>query len=360
MEESDLMDMIKIFLHGVKENTTDPKSPAVDEYIKELLLAKTMIESTCGGTSLSLENTMFIKAILANSSQFVDPNLLDESTWDGKVPAALFLENMAGEVDMAKINHQPSFQIRGKHYMKDRKKVSVSLPLFYLRGMQLVERPTFEYNVAIKPWCAFPKYDHCNEWFILNYLVPGSSCVHVICMFSASNEALRVIRQGDRENKSPRAADDNDTSLDLNMDKASISPQSSGDLGLEEKPWHRTLKNFWKADPDYCSKRFKMIPTVVEGNWAIKMAVGQKPALTGTKLVQKYYRGQGYFEVDIDISSSAIANRILGLVRGVSKTLVVDIGITIQGETEEELPEAILCHTRFNRVELDAAVKVEA
>jgi hypothetical protein len=48
--------------------------------------------------------------------------------------------------------------------------------------------------------------------------------------------------------------------------------------------------------------------------WAIKMVVGNKPALTGKKLEQKYYRGKGYFEVDINIASSAIASRILRMV----------------------------------------------
>ena len=38
----------------------------------------------------------------------------------------------------------------------------------------------------------------------------------------------------------------------------------------------------------------------VDGPWAIKFAVGNKPALTGTKLTQTYYCGKGYFEIDIE------------------------------------------------------------
>ena len=44
------------------------------------------------------------------------------------------------------------------------------------------------------------------------------------------------------------------------------------------------------------------------------MAVGNKPALIGTKLTQFYTRGDRFFEVDIDIGSSAVAARVLGLV----------------------------------------------
>lgn len=36
----------------------------------------------------------------------------------------------------------------------------------------------------------------------------------------------------------------------------------------------------------------------------------------------------------------------------------MDIGITIQGEGEDELPEVVLCQNRFQNVDLDAAVPV--
>ena len=48
------------------------------------------------------------------------------------------------------------------------------------------------------------------------------------------------------------------------------------------------------------------------------MAIGSKPALTGTKLAQYYYRGENYLEVDIDIGSSSVAANILSLVCPIS------------------------------------------
>ncbi len=53
----------------------------------------------------------------------------------------------------------------------------------------------------------------------------------------------------------------------------------------------------------------------VQGPWAVKMAVGSKPALIGNKLQLHYSRGPGYFEVDIDIGSSSVASRILSMAR---------------------------------------------
>ena len=64
--------------------------------------------------------------------------------------------------------------------------------------------------------------------------------------------------------------------------------------------------------------------------WAVKLAVGEKPALVGKKLQQSYFRGPNYFEVDMDIASSSTAARILTLVRSLSTSLIVDVGVTIE------------------------------
>ena len=67
-----------------------------------------------------------------------------------------------------------------------------------------------------------------------------------------------------------------------------------------------------------------------------------KPALLGNKLTQYYHRGDNYFELDVDVSSSIIANNTVGLCLGVSEKLVVDMAITLEGKEEEELPEVLV------------------
>ena len=47
-------------------------------------------------------------------------------------------------------------------------------------------------------------------------------------------------------------------------------------------------------------------------------------------------------------------------VRGVSKSMVVDLGIGIEGMREDELPEAILAQTRFHYVDLDRAAPIHS
>lgn len=89
-------------------------------------------------------------------------------------------------------------------------------------------------------------------------------------------------------------------------------------LEPSHRAWIKCMQKFWTADETFCNERFKLIPNIVEGSWTVKMAVGNKPALTGTKLTQQYFRGKGYMEVDVDISSSAIAVGILALVSNYS------------------------------------------
>lgn len=93
-------------------------------------------------------------------------------------------------------------------------------------------------------------------------------------------------------------------------------------LPHDKKAMIKLLKNFWNGNDDYCNDRCKLIPTIIEGNWAVKMAVGQKPVILGKKVTQRYFRGNGYFEIDIDLSTSVVATHILGLV---SNFLVLEI-----------------------------------
>ena len=84
----------------------------------------------------------------------------------------------------------------------------------------------------------------------------------------------------------------------------------------------------------------------------MKSAVGQTPAILGSKLVQTYHRGPGYFEVDVDVGSSTVAGSILRLVQGYVTSLSIDLAFLFEGQTDEELPEAILGGFRFENVSL--------
>jgi hypothetical protein len=87
----------------------------------------------------------------------------------------------------------------------------------------------------------------------------------------------------------------------------------------------------------------------------VKMAVGTKPALIGKKLRLHYTRGQRFFEIDIDIGSSSVASRILSVVRDSCRLLTVDMGITLEGQDDEELPERVVCRVQWKGVDFSKA-----
>ena len=112
------------------------------------------------------------------------------------------------------------------------------------------------------------------------------------------------------------------------------------------------------SDDEFRNSRFKLIPTVVEGSFIIKQSVGSKPTLLGNKLKCPYYKGDNYFEVDIDISSNSVANTVVGMVQGVTKSLVVDLAFMLEAQGEEELPENVLGAVRLQNVSLDNPLRV--
>lgn len=110
---------------------------------------------------------------------------------------------------------------------------------------------------------------------------------------------------------------------------------------------------------DFRNSRFKLIPTVTEGPWIVKAAVPTKPAILGRKVVQRYFRGNGYVEVDIHVGSSVIATQIVSMCRGYSKNFAADVGIVIQGEDPSELPERMLGCGSFHKVNTDIRQKLD-
>lgn len=110
---------------------------------------------------------------------------------------------------------------------------------------------------------------------------------------------------------------------------------------------------------DFRNCRFKLVPNITEGPWVVKAAVRSQPALLGRKVVQRYFRGDGYMEVDIHVGSSVIASNIVGVCRGYAKMFAADVGIVIQGEEPGELPEKMLGCVSFNKIDTEVRQKLD-
>mmetsp|Transcript_16692 Transcript_16692/g.23348 ORF Transcript_16692/g.23348 Transcript_16692/m.23348 type:complete len:665 (-) Transcript_16692:265-2259(-) len=114
----------------------------------------------------------------------------------------------------------------------------------------------------------------------------------------------------------------------------------------------KLFNEFVEGSDEFRNERFKIVPTVVEGSWFVRNVVGGKPALLGRKITCSYHRGKDYLEIDVDVSSSYIAQKILDVVEGSCKTLEVDLGFLIEGRKESELPEVLIGAVRFHHVDI--------
>ncbi|KAG8087564.1 hypothetical protein GUJ93_ZPchr0010g9380 [Zizania palustris] len=118
------------------------------------------------------------------------------------------------------------------------------------------------------------------------------------------------------------------------------------------------LDRFINGSDAFRDARFKLIPSIVEGYWMVKRAVGTKACLLGKAVACNYLRQDNFLEIDVDIGSSTVARSIIGLVLGYVTSIVVDLAILIEAKEETELPEYILGTVRLNRANPDTAVPI--
>lgn len=121
------------------------------------------------------------------------------------------------------------------------------------------------------------------------------------------------------------------------------------------------LHRFVNGDDGFRNQRLKLVNRIVKGPWIVKKAVGNHSAcLLGKALTCSYHRGPNYFEIDVDIGSSAIAKAILHLALGYVTAVTVDMGFLVEAQTEDELPERLIGAVRVCQMEMSSATVVES
>ncbi|CAM8942586.1 unnamed protein product [Rhodiola kirilowii] len=207
------------------------------------------------------------------------------------------------------------FMIRGKNYLKDNSKVMGGDPL-----LKLIAVDWFKGEIIMDKVALNPKYLVQSEAgkklpfvLVINLQIPASP-----------NYSLVLYYASDRP-----------------VNKDSL------------------LGKFVNGTDVYRDSRFKLIPSIVEGYWMVKRAVGTRACLLGKAVTCNYLRQDNFLEIDVDIGSSSVAKSIIGLVLGYVTSLVVDLAILVEAKEDNELPEYILGTVRLSKVKPETAIPYE-
>ena len=218
-----------------------------------------------------------------------------------------------------------SFKVRGPAYKQDRVKVNAGTSIGQLIAVDvvLVDKPIYSgmsthpnerIQLALERERIMKengkKSDAPPFIFVVNIILPGPPFYHGVFYY---------------------AVDDMST-----IDGSNGTPSS--------KLCQRFL--FGKSD-EFRDRTFKLIPRIVEGNFLVRKAVGNTPAIMGTKLKQYYVRNERFMEVILDCGSSPVATGVIRLSLGYAKTLVVDMCFLLEADDEEYLPEKVFGAVRM-------------
>ena len=215
-----------------------------------------------------------------------------------------------------------SFSLRSASYLTDRVKAASGREAFRLVGVNVFLSNAPIANVAeavphLRDYIT--EHHHSTEYFfVMVFVLPGKPVHTVVYLFARA--------------------------LPIGVDPA----------------FDTALRRFVAGDADYRNKRLKLLARLEKAPWIISASANRlgidRPAILGTKLTMTHYTGRGYFEASVDVGSSMVASAIHGIILRGCASIVVVTGFTIEGQTEEELPERMLGSVRFNQIDVPGVI----
>lgn len=97
----------------------------------------------------------------------------------------------------------------------------------------------------------------------------------------------------------------------------------------------------------------------LSGPWVVRKGIVSRPALIGRKLENSYYTHDRYFELDINIGTSAFVTGLTQMSLSYAKLVTVDLAFLLEGKLNDTLPEFLLGIVRAIHPDLSKGVELE-
>lgn len=126
---------------------------------------------------------------------------------------------------------------------------------------------------------------------------------------------------------------------------------------------NKVLQKFIGGSEEVKNDYFKIIPSVIKGNWILSKLVTEKPCILCRKISTNWYQdfspSGNYIEANLNLNSNPMATGILRMTKKYVDSVVIDMAFLLEGKEEDQLPEEILFVVRLNRMTLDKGVHLD-
>ncbi|GIL64690.1 hypothetical protein Vafri_18544, partial [Volvox africanus] len=231
--------------------------------------------------------------------------------------------------------HQPGkdapFKIRGPTYLKDRKKIPAGFSKFILGSMDVIQQPPGALHEHVARFIPAIRQSGAPFSVVVHLVIPGTPLLGIVATFVTDRHPATL----------------------------GTPPAQPMEDEHEWEPFDFVLHKYMTGSTHVRNHMLKLIPHIADGSWMIKQSVGTTPVILGKQLKTTYYETPQYLEIDIDISANNVASYVTGLVRGATRSLVIDMGFVLEGTTPWELPEALLGTLRLYHLDIRCAKLID-